>query len=169
MPEAKSNKYSMKVISISFVECGSVYVWKIFQAKSPRVKPICRSLFGQIVDEIKANGLKLRSVIADGPERKFLKCMSAVNGTFGCELCNAKGKTRLGAVYYPANTARSELRTNKEVRNISMALPVMDRNFTKGVVGYTPFLDLNYFDIVWGVPTEPMHLVDLGKKSIYQK
>ena len=155
-------KYSMKVISLSFVDCGSVYAWKIFQSKSEHAKPVCKYLFGKIVQEIKCNGLKLRSVIADGPERKFLKCMSAVNGLFGCEICTAKGKTRMGSVYYPADTVKSDLRTLNETRRISLAMPLNDRDLSKGVVGYSPFLDLKYFDIVWGIPTEPMHLLDLG-------
>ena len=167
VPEDKSKSKGMKIISLAFKDCGTVMHWKIFQAKDKATKADCISLFTNAVREIKQNGLKLNLIVADAIERKFLRCMSAVTGTYGCEICTSRGETRQGSVFYPPYTMDTQLRTMQKFKKIATKLPNLSWDKSQGIIAPSPFLDLPYFDIIWNIPTEPMHLVDLGNLSFF--
>ncbi len=168
---SKSSSWRCHVVALSFPGCGVPYPVKITQYNSCRgAKLDVESIFTSIVDELREARVTLRRCVGDSKERKFAKNMVQCNAYRSCEFCEIKGILLAGRVAYPRIEQGEEEpreRTIEDVRRgaaILKDLMDMGRNPkpAKGIKGWTPLLDLHYFDLVDNYPPDVMHLICLG-------
>ena len=97
----------------------------------------------------------------DEEEFFALKCVfDSINESL-TELSKAHRKK----LVWPATTMNGEPRTKQEIKRIVEKIErgdPMTKDEKKGIVGKSPFLDIEYFDIVRDIPTEYLHGTCLG-------
>ncbi|XP_041767659.1 uncharacterized protein LOC121591344 [Anopheles merus] len=102
----------------------------------------------------KTLGFKVKAIIADLPARAFVKATTNFNGYHGCMRCTCVGEWHRAGKKIIFDAVGAPLRTDEGFR----------RRECPGhhQVWRSPLEDLNKFDMVNDVPTERMHLSDLG-------
>lgn len=94
----------------------------------------------------------LTSIIADAPARAFIKAIIGHNGYHGCERCTQQ------VIYFEGRTMTFPIicasrRTNEGFHR---------RQWKHHHRGQSPLIYFPSFDLIHGVPLEPMYLIDLG-------
>ena len=94
-----------------------------------------------------------------------LETMNAIKASLIASIKDISKKK--SQVVWPASSRNGELRTVQKVKDIVTLIEndhtnELSRDDKKGIVGKSPLLDLEYFNIVSDVPTEYLHSVCLG-------
>lgn len=125
-------------------------------------------LLGPTIDELiflKTEGITVngqvyrvfvRCVVCDVPARNLMKCTKPYMAFYGCERCIQRG-THKGRVVFPKVDA--PLRTHDAFLADDLANKERDEPHVKEK---SPFLRLEYLDLVKSFPLDYMHLVCLG-------
>ncbi|XP_053201781.1 uncharacterized protein LOC128386733 [Panonychus citri] len=154
-----------------------------------RTKPSVNNFLSPICNELKdlecnplfwtdKNSLARKStfhvigLIADAPMRAYLRSVRQYNHLNGCDWCLVQATSSNGARVFPNSQNQNSLNRTKsdfirfkqhiEISN-NVSIPG-ESSFPrfKGLVGISPLLELDSFDIVNGVSVEPMHCIALG-------
>ncbi len=127
-------------------------------------------LEGLTKDVNKHPNMVINLVIADMPERHRLLGLISHNGEYGCQICVAPGEKREGAPgnCWPPSTMGYPKRDRQSFEkqaaaSVTTGLPV------SGHKTRSPLLNLPNFNIVHGVPIDPMHLFAGLSKMFWEK
>ena len=118
------------------------------------------------LDDLSETDLEPRWCVADAPKRAKLQGFVSHSGTYSCQYCFASkshGK-------FPASSRHGEPRTMAAVSEIinfvqseaNGDFDAVPESRLRGVRGISPLSSLPNFDVITQVPTERMHLLDLG-------
>lgn len=174
VPINNSNGKSMTVLSIKFPSCRNVYALAILEPGRKHMKIPESVVLFHFLQELRYSNLTLRYFIADAPMRAKLMGMSGHSGNYPCAKCLAR-KVGPG---FPASTAIGQ--EKRTAGSVNAALHYIERNcrgkdgkvaepkkkkdleVVKGIRAVSPLASVEDFDMLKQIPTESMHLVDLG-------
>ncbi len=165
VPESKSGGKSVDILSIRFLGCRGVYSLAVLQPTRRGLGLGDDIVLEHFLEQLEESDLRIRRVIADAPKRAGLRGMKQHSAMYSCPYCKA-GKMN-GA--YPASTFGCEQRTNHELRDLARRLEEDDfesdedkEELCRGIKKQSPLSRLPYLDLIKDIPTEPMHLINLG-------
>lgn len=106
--------------------------------------------------------IKPLSSLQDAVARAISQNRLQFNGKFGCSFCYHPGEHLFNSMRYRFEMNASELRTDASHR-IDVANANNSRKPSRGVkLGIAKLMDLKDFNMVWGLPNDYMHGVNLG-------
>ncbi len=168
------------VAAISFVQCGKPMPYQLHQF-NPSVggKVTVHNLLSLFVQELREMPfrVRLRWTIGDGKERKFVKGLISTNASFGCDYCYARGRhlpwdEKRNRMSFPPRDAPAQPRTEMDCRRcmhrqnerfiIGGARDDFKWRRMRGIICYSPLLDVGEFDVIKDGPPDSMHLIALG-------
>ena len=165
IPHSKSSSDNLTVMGLRFSGCKQVYIPNVRVAKRAEPKDIGYFL-DCFIDECLELGVKVNFFLADAPMRSFIKCLKGHAGRHSCEYCLAAGECVMKRICYPASTRDKEPRTHEKwidhVQDLEEQRQFGNLGHVKGVMGRSPLLRLNGFDIVKDAPSDPLHRDWLG-------
>lgn len=88
--ETKSTSVSLDVYSLKFNGCKEIYPIKIIRPLG-KVTMNHKELFRDVLNDVMANELVIKTIVADNPKRAFLKEVLQHSAKFGCEYCFSCG------------------------------------------------------------------------------
>jgi hypothetical protein len=183
VPESKSGAIAttMEIVCLQFEGCRGVHPVQVLKKYDRSFKMTSADVVGPIIAEIKQLHLNLSFVVADAPERAFLRCQNTFAGYYSCDLCTQRGdkltRKRTGrptkenpenqhtGIYFPVMKTSATLRKDIVMRQIMSDLESNRENgedHTAGYYGTSPFVALESFDLVHDLVVDHMHNADLG-------
>ena len=165
VPRTRSCGISLDVLTIKFLGCRNVYTLAILE---PARKGLCLSdeiILRDFLEELKESDFKLRYMIADAPKRAKLQGFKGHSGMFACPKCECSFNKNKN---FPASTVNSTRRTLQSVDAALHTIETSDRpdkiklSVLKGVQARSLLSEVEGFNILTHIPTEKMHLIDLG-------
>ena len=177
--ESRRGEYSFLIVSIAFYPCHTVYVWQVYRHLL-QARPDIDEVYGSIRREILGEGLVLVRLPADGKERKLARGMTATGSYWSCEFCLAPGnaipdkddatdtRPKVAGIFYSSKYQHCEERTpaNLEllVQEVEAAASSTQKkpNHVKGVKQRSPLMNMPGFDVIWGLPYDSLHQLDVG-------
>lgn len=86
VPESLSGVFSQLIVAVTLVPCGAPHVVAVLRT-SKEDHPSCNDVLDKVLGQVHKYKYKLRWVIADSVERKFLMGLAGTNHEFGCDRC----------------------------------------------------------------------------------
>lgn len=165
---------TLDIVSVAFPGCRIVYTLQILRPAHGYAYCF-EEMLDALVDEIRENGIVVRLVLADAPMRAKLRMQKNHNGRYGCDYCclpsvsyKEKGEPR-SKRYWPESYAkpgadRSFLRSHQATKELvtTKKLDKIPAEESVGMVGKSPLLRLDNFDIVNDIPADGMHQIHKG-------
>ena len=157
---------SQTIVSIKFVSCRNVYQVTNAIPYGPYGKKYMNDLnflIADILRSIRDLGLDLKYICADAPMRAFLRNQKNHASKLGCDYCYGEATYR-GRPMWGLATLNSKKRT----------IQSLHEDYEKVASGAQAYADFGYkgrseilntlpdFDLIEGVPVDPMHLLYLG-------
>ena len=172
VPETKSGGVSIDVLSVGFPGCRLVYPLAILRPSRSGMSLPESIIFEPLLRELTRCSLSVRLVIADAPKRAKVLGIVGHSGKMPCQYCYAKASTERNHKFFPpATTANCRLRTNRGLRRAAKALQKEQAaqkgrkkapKVMSGVKEVSVLSAIPSMDLIHQVPTECMHLADLG-------
>jgi hypothetical protein len=153
------------VICRSFPRCRNVYPIRITRPRKTVKVPLDR-IYGEVVAELNGLGIKVDTITADAPKRADLRNTLRFNGRMGCDYCLCVTVRHERKLVYTANACfNRRIRDHGDMDRITqgMSSHVEDRDsLPQGLVGRSPLMDLDGFDVIRDLTLDHMHLFDRG-------
>ena len=158
---------SQIIVSLKFRSCKNIYQLTNavpFGGATSKKELSVTFLLADILKSIVDLGLTLAYICADAPMRAFLRNQKTHTARLGCDYCYGAATHKKGRPTWCMETLESEKRTLESVRRDYEKVSERTHRFEDfGYKGRSEILDvLPDFDIVQGVPVDPMHLLYLG-------
>ena len=159
IPDNKSSGLSIDLLSLRFIDCRTVYTLAVLQPARKGMGIPDVVILDHFLEDYKESSKKLRRIIADAPKRAGLQGIKQHSGSYSCPYCTAKKVDK----HYPTTTIGAPIRTDGELRRLAAAAEdgEEDEDILQGVKGESPLSSIN-IDLIRDVPSEKMHLCDLG-------
>lgn len=168
---SKKGRKQTHFVSAMFPGCRDPIMWFAheFHPEYP-LSPL--EIYQPIVDQVQEHGFTISKLVCDGKEQQIIRGMVATNGLWGCARCFTRGTTLVsGRPHFPyreiSNLPRERedfilpFQSNPEWFDGSLNMN-STREDRQGLKFRTPFLDLDYFDIIDDVAIDAMHLLHEG-------
>ncbi len=165
IPHGKSSPDSLHVLALKVNNCKLVHIVHARVARRKESKEL-DDFLDPIVEECNRLGIQVRFFVADSPMRSFFKRLKGHAGRSSCEMCEATGVCVSRKIVYPACQVQQPRRTHEKwvecLQDLLSQREEGHQDHVKGIMGRSPLLDLNNFDIVEDSPTDPLHRDWLG-------
>ncbi len=166
IPHGKSSPDNLHVVALKIKGCRLVHIVQTRVARRKVPKDLSDFL-DPFVDECLELGVKVDYFVADSPMRSFFKMLKGHAGRSSCEVCEATGVCINRKIVYPAEQIlgmkRSHERWVDSVEDLeSQKEAGATHDNVRGIMGRSPLLKLNNFDIVQQSPPDPLHRDWLG-------
>ena len=164
VPESKSGGRSIDILSLQFDNCRHVYTVGILQPFLKDIPDKADIALTRFVEDYPNCGLRLRHVIGDAPMRCKLRGIYQFNARFGCDYCYIAKVDG----YYPLSTLfAGEERTpenhEERLQHLEGLRPDNGRDYVGCVKKRSILLEnIPTLNIIDHIPTEKMHMVELG-------
>ncbi len=162
IPYAHSTPENLHVIALKFRDCREVYIVQARVAKRSEPKNV-HDFIDAFVAECNELEVHVDFFVADSPMRSFFKMLKGHAGRSSCEICEAVGTCVSRRIVYPAHTVLQQKRSQERWLEFVEDLESQSgSDNVHGIMGRSPLLTLNNFDIVRKSPTDPLHRDWLG-------
>ncbi len=172
VPETKSGGVSIDVLSVGFPGCRIVYPLAILRPSRSGMSLPESIIFEPLLRDLTKCSLSVRLVIADAPKRAKVLGIVGHSGKMPCQYCYAKASTEGKHKFFPpATNSNCRLRTNRGLRRAAKAQQRANarqkgrkrvQTAVSGVKEVSVLSAIPSLDLIHQVPTERMHLADLG-------
>jgi hypothetical protein len=190
VPERKSavaNGVSLKVMCVRFHGCSKIWPMSISRVTNPGLKPKVEELLQPLLSQLESLAIRLDYIVADAPERAFLRNQKTFAGYLSCDYCLIHGeklkrskkgdpthpgnpRNESSGVYFPQGPLCEE-RTHEKTQLVMDYFDDWTSEAERcGYKGRSPLLDVPNFSIIDDLPAEVMHLAFTGLcKNLFNK
>ncbi len=164
VPIGRTGK-SQIIVSVKFSSCKNVYqlVNGVPYTVSGKKDLTLDFLAGGVLKSICDLGLDLMYICADAPMRAFIRNQKTHTSKLGCDYCYSEADHK-GRPIWGLSTLNGRQRTRESLAEDLEKVATREKAYQDfGYKGRSVVLDiLPDFDLIEGVPVDPMHLLYLG-------